>query len=453
MAVLNSHPDYMNFDGSKCSREEYSVSFYTDLLEYIQAEYRGQYWHALPYEMARFWRNSIPLNRDRIKQEAKKAFSSFNEGVDRRLQINKPPKIKIWIDLDNTPHVPFFIPIIKELERRGYQVLLTARDAFQVCELAMAKGLAFTRIGHHYGKNPIMKIIGLFKRSAQLLSFSRQNRPDIALSHGARSQILLSNLLRIPTILIEDYEHVRILPIARPRWFIVPEALSVADVPQRFYRVRQYPGIKEDVYVPDFVPNPTLLDELGIHGDDIIVTVRPPADEAHYYNPESDVLLFELMSRICQTHGIRAVLLPRNQHQGQVLQTTHPEWFAESKTIVPTKALDGLNLLWYSDLVVSGGGTMNREAAALDVPVYSIFRGTTGAVDRMLEREGRLTMIRSNEEVWTKIRFEHRTKKLLPDSQPRAALTSILYNIDNIIEIERASVENRKRNIKTDCRR
>ena len=132
------------------------------------------------------------------------------------------------------------------------------------------------------------------------------------------------------------------------------------------------------------------------------------------------------------------MLLPRNRHQEEMLRLTHPGWFKDHKTIVPARALDGLNIIWHSDLVVSGGGTMNREAAALGVPVYSIFRGKTGAVDLMLEQEGRLTMIHSPEEVWTKIRIEKRTKDLLPDKAIRPALTKILFAIENIIEIERA---------------
>ncbi|MCK7480565.1 MAG: DUF354 domain-containing protein [Candidatus Moduliflexus flocculans] len=71
---------------------------------------------------------------------------------------------------------------------------------------------------------------------------------------------------------------------------------------------------------------------------------------------------------------------------------------------------------------MSGGGTMNREAAALGVPVYSIFRGKTGAVDIMLEEEGRLGMIRSKEEVWSKIRFVRRDKNRSPDTSARGAL-------------------------------
>jgi predicted glycosyltransferase len=187
------------------------------------------------------------------------------------------------------------------------------------------------------------------------------------------------------------------------------------------------------------------LEELGVRGDELIVTIRPPANEAHYYTPESDTLLFELMARISRTPGVQAILLPRNHHQEKDFRVNHPNWFANGKTVVPSRAVDGLNLLWYSDFVVSGGGTMNREAAALDIPVYSIFRGTTGAVDRKLEKEGRLTMIHSVEEVQTKIQFAHREKYRVPNNQPRAALKDIVDIVEDIIQIERVRPLNQKK--------
>ena len=356
--------------------------------------------------------------------------------IPRNLDFGKP-RIKIWIDLDNTPHVPFFIPIIRELERRGHQVVLTARDAFQVCELSDEKGLKYTKIGHHYGKNPFMKVFGLLWRSAQLLPFCLRQRPSLALSHGSRSQALLCNLLRIPTVIVMDYEHARTIPLARSRWEIVPEALLGKKLYSKPKHIRYYRGIKEDVYISEFKPDPSLLEELGLRHDETVITVRPPANEAHYYNPESDVLFFELMSRISRTPGVRAVLLPRNRRQELALRADHPEWFKNDKTAVPPRALDGLDLIYLSDLVVSGGGTMNREAAALGVPVYSIFRGKAGVVDRRLEQEGLLTLIGSTEEVWTKIRFARRDKSRLPDNKPRPALDDIVNHIEEIIQSER----------------
>jgi predicted glycosyltransferase len=136
---------------------------------------------------------------------------------------------------------------------------------------------------------------------------------------------------------------------------------------------------------------------------------------------------------------VKAVLLPRNRHQEQQLRTGHPRWFANGKTIVPAHTVDGLNMLWFSDLVVSGGGTMNREAAALGVPVYSIFRGRVGAVDRKLEQEGRLVMIREVAEVNTRIAFAARDKSKPPERGARHALEDIVGHIEHIIHIEHAA--------------
>jgi uncharacterized protein len=344
---------------------------------------------------------------------------------------------RIWIDLDNTPHVPFFKPIIRELEKRGYKVALTARDAFQVCELATRSGLAYTKVGRHYGKNRLLKILGLVWRSLQLIPFVLRERPIMGLSHGSRSQILLCNLLRIPTVMIMDYEHAQTPLLLRPRWEIVPDVLFNESLHCKAKeRIRKYRGIKEDVYAPEFKPDPTLCQQLHLGDNNVIVTVRPPANEAHYHNPESETFFVKFMERVLITPGVKAVLLPRNKNQETDIRTNWPQWFQNSKVIIPKEAVDGLNLLWHSDLVVSGGGTMNREAAALSVPVYSIFRGKSGAVDRHLQSQGRLTLIESIEDVQNKILLIPRKRNGLPAPGPREALHEILEQVEDIIRLD-----------------
>jgi predicted glycosyltransferase len=339
----------------------------------------------------------------------------------------------IWIDLDNTPHVPFFKPIIRELTRRGHSVRVTARDAFQVCELAREHGLLFKKVGRHYGKSSFFKVWGLGWRAWQLVPNAFFPRPDLALSHGARSQVLVANLLRIPSIMIDDYEHSRYLPLTKPNWFILPEAIPPGVYPHRPDRLLRYSGIKEDVYAPDFKPNAEILRELNITTEELVVTIRPPATEAHYHNIESDRLFAAVMQLVLQTPGAKAVLLPRNRRQELELRKASPEWFAGSRVVVPTKAVDGMNLLWFSDLVISGGGTMNREAAALGVPVYSIFRGKQAAVDQRLQQEGRLTLVKSAEAVPKQIIMKRRDKSGRPDCQSRPALQHIIGHIEEVL--------------------
>jgi len=426
----------MNFDGRPCKREEYPADYYREFLEYVQKTYDWKYWDDLPREVAAFWDSARPQAMPAENDPSYAAPGSKVKIQQTGHDALGKAEIKIWIDLDNTPHVPFFSPIIRELKNRGYLVVITARDAFQVCELADKMKLEYRRVGRHYGKNKFKKIWGLAWRSFQLAPFAIRHKPRIALSHGARSQILISNVLRIPNVMIMDYEHARMIAPAKPRWMIVPEALSGEKLSAKAHRVLYYRGIKEDVYAPEFEPDPSVVEELGLSQGEIIVTVRPPANEAHYYTPKSDDLLFELMNRIGQTAGVRAILLPRNRGQEQAFKQDHPEWFEKDKTIVPDKVFCGLDLLWASDLVVSGGGTMNREAAALGVPVYSIFRGTTGAVDRMLQREGKLVMIQDSHEIWTKIHLVPRKRDQVPSNDPRSALSDIVDHIERIIHIE-----------------
>jgi uncharacterized protein len=343
---------------------------------------------------------------------------------------------KVWIDLDNTPHVPFFRPIIRELERAGFDVLLTARDAFQVCELADQSQLKYTKIGRHYGKNRFLKVIGLVWRSVQLLPTVLSERPVLAVSHGARSQIFLANLLRIPTVLIMDYEHAKTPPMVRPKWEIIPDAISASSLYVPAERVLTYSGIKEDVYAAEFQPKSGFAESLGLSTDKLIVTVRPPATEAHYHNPESETLFVEFMKMLQETPGAQAVLLPRNKKQADEITHNWPQWFQNGKVIIPKTAVDGLNLLWHSDLVVSGGGTMNREAAALGVPVFSIFRGPIGAVDRRLAAEGRLYMITSVAEVRGKIHLVKRDKFAAANNSGSAALQSIIEHLRTIASVE-----------------
>jgi len=347
---------------------------------------------------------------------------------------HRTTKAKIWIDLDNTPHVPFFEPIMEELTARGFPLMVTARDAFQVCELADKKGISYTRIGRHHGKNRALKAAGLIFRALQLAPLELREKPVLAVSHGARSQILLSNLLRIPTILIADYEHSQFPPMMRPTWIMAPGMIPDESLCLKNGHIRKYSGIKEDVYVWKLVPDPSLLAELGLSESDLIVTVRPPATEAHYHRPESDALFERFMSRATQTPGVKIVLLPRNQKQGELARRNWPAWFERAKTVIPSGAIDGLNLMWHSDLVVSGGGTMNREAAALGVPVFSIFRGAIGAVDRHLSAEGRLVLVESLADVDARIPIVKRRRKGVAEATSKRTLTQVVDTIQEIAE-------------------
>jgi predicted glycosyltransferase len=341
---------------------------------------------------------------------------------------------RIWIDLDNSPHVPFFAPIIEELEKSGYSVLVTARDCFQVCELADLLHLKYHLVGRHHGKRTIWKLAGLCWRALQLMPEMLRFRPQLALSHGSRSQLVVANLLRIPSVTVADYEFARIWMLVRPTWVITPEIIPSEKVHCSKDRILKYPGIKEDVYVPRFKPDSSILASLGLErSKDVIVVIRPPATEAHYHRPETDVLFTEALNFLGRKSQVKMILLPRNEHQAADIRSKWGALFANGRILIPSRVTDGLNLIWHSDLVISGGGTMNREAAALGVPVYSIFRGEIGAVDRYLASTGRLILIERPQEVAEKLVLAKRDRSHQAAHQLSGTLNAIVAHVKTIL--------------------
>jgi uncharacterized protein len=343
---------------------------------------------------------------------------------------------KIWVDLDNSPHVPFFRPIIDELRKRNYDVLVTARDAYQVRELLEFYGVSARLIGRHYGKHKVLKGIGTCWRALAVTAGVRKEKIDLAITHGSRACVIACALLGIPDILLFDYEFAAKIPGVKPTWLMAPGVIADRN-PGNGTQIINYPGIKEDVYLSRFRPDYGVKTRLGIPPDDLLVMVRPPATEAHYHNPESEGLLTEAINRFVRTPGARILLLPRNKRQEADLRSAWPDAIARRQILIPDHVEDGLNLIWNSDLVISGGGTMNREAAALGVPVYSIFRGKIGAVDAYLAEQGRLVLLETVDDVRTKIQTVRRDphkQRLNEENSP--ALDTIVQNIISIVEFK-----------------
>jgi predicted glycosyltransferase len=321
------------------------------------------------------------------------------------------------------------LPIVDELEKQGIELTLTARNMYQVCELLDFFRLPCKVVGGHWGKNRMLKVLCNCVRVLQLIPTAWKARPDLALSHGSRAQLLACKILGIPTIMMHDYEHSTKTGFLEADWVLMPNVIPDGLMSKKSAKVLRYPGLKEDVYIPRFRPDVSIFSELGISPDNLIVTVRPPATEAHYHNPESEELFAETMRMLSSHPNVRAVTLPRNARQSQQLQSEWRDLIESGCMLIPKSPVDGLNLLWFSDLVISGGGTMNREAAALGVPVYSIFRGKIGAVDRYLAQQGRLTMIETTSDVRAKIKLVHWSRPSKPEDRNIPALQCIVSNI------------------------
>ncbi|UCH65115.1 MAG: DUF354 domain-containing protein [Ignavibacterium sp.] len=345
----------------------------------------------------------------------------------------KNGKSKIWIDLDNSPHVLFFDPIITELEKRDFNVVVTARDYGQVIELANLFSLKYKKIGRSIGKTKLVKALGLALRTMQLLPYALKERPNLALSHGSRTQIIVAKLLRIKSAMAFDYELAKGLPFFKPKIKFLPEAIPDERINLNVDKIVKYPGLKEDVYVHKFQPNPKILEQLNLDEKKIIITIRPPANKAHYYVEKSDELLVETINYLVNFENTQIIITPRTKEQSQELKSKWGKHVQLNKIIMPNIVVNGLNLIWHSDLVISGGGTMIREAAALGVPAYSIFQSEIGSVDKYLVNEGRLMLIRSREDVMQKIKIVERSKKNDFITSKSKTLMFIVENLENIL--------------------
>jgi uncharacterized protein len=314
--------------------------------------------------------------------------------------------MRIWIDLTNSPHVLVMRPVIECLRADGHDVRVTARDFAQTLELCERFQIAHTAIGRHRGERLGAKAVGLASRSAALVRWARADARaaggrgfDLALGHGSNDITVAAAVLRIPSATMFDYEWATVqhnVNCRLARAVVVPDAIP----PQRLERygargkVRAYEGLKEEYYLADFEPDEAVLGELGLDPARPIVVVRTPPEVSLYHRFENDLfagVLRRLVSAAAE-QGTQAVVLPRVASQREELRSV-------AGFVVPEHAVDAQSLIAYADLVISAGGTMNREAVALGTPVYTTFGGRLGAVDERLIAEGRLRMLAAAEEL------------------------------------------------------
>jgi uncharacterized protein len=304
--------------------------------------------------------------------------------------------MRVWIDLTNSPHVLVMRPVIERLRADGHDVRVTARDFAQTIELCERLDIAHTAIGHHRGGRLVAKAGGLLSRSAALTRWARaQPRPpggksfDIALGHGSNDVTVAAALLRMPCSTMFDYEWATVqhnVNCRLARAVVVPAAIPPARL-ERYGakgKVRAYEGLKEEYYLADFEPDAAVLGELALDPARPIVLVRTPPDVSLYHRFEND-LFANVLQRLrgAAEQGTQTVVLPRVESQRQELARM-------GGFVVPEHAIDAQSLIAHADLVISAGGTMNREAVALGTPVYTTFQGRLGAVDERLMGEGRL---------------------------------------------------------------
>jgi len=284
--------------------------------------------------------------------------------------------------MTNSPHVLFFEPLIRMLKKEGAEFLITARPYQQTIELLKQKKLNFEIIGKHYGKNKVRKAYGIFFRSFLLWKeiMKQKNRISFSISHGSLYCTIASNFAGIYNLWTLDGD--------RPKEFIIParfanKVVIPEIVPKENYvktgtkeeKIIQYPGLKEEVYLWDFKPNKRYLEKIGVETDKPVILMRPEATKAAYIR-ETEFLI-PLIKTLKEDYFI--ILIPRTPDQ----KVAYKRIFGNS-IFIPTQVLEGPNAIANSSLVISAGGTINREAVVLGKKVISIFREELLTVDKWL---------------------------------------------------------------------
>ena len=297
----------------------------------------------------------------------------------------------VWIDLTNSPHVLFFRPILRRLAEAGVESVVTARDFAQTLGLLELYGIPHTVIGRHGGAGLGGKMVGLARRSTSLIRFSQGRQLRQAVSHGSNDLAVAARFRRLHSTVLHDYEGAATMHKINFRLadkVMVPHvipfpALKAHGLDEKRYR--PYAGIKEQVSLADFEPDLGVLKALGLDESRPVAVLRPPATMSLYHRGIANELFGEVLKYLTAA-GAQVVLLPRTVEQGRE--------FASAKGVtVPEKPVDGPSLVYLADLVVSAGGTMNREAALLGTPTWTTFAGEMGAVDRVLVERGQMQVL------------------------------------------------------------
>jgi uncharacterized protein len=300
--------------------------------------------------------------------------------------------MRVWVDITNSPHVLFFRPLIRLLQADGHEVEVTTREYAQTLELLERHGLAHEVVGpRHGGAGVLGKARALVGRLSALRRFAKTRAFDLALAHGSHELTLAARSLGIPSATAHDYEFATLqhqLGLRAATRVVFPDAIPadrLARLGAKPPKLVRYPGIEEEYYLADFEPDPAVLD--GIDPAKVLAVVRTPPDVSLYHR-HGNPLFAGVLERLGSDESVHAVVLPRTAEQSQAIRSLDLP-----SLHVPEHAVDAQSLVALADLVVSAGGTMNREAAALGTPAYTTFTGRIGAVDDQLLREGRLVRL------------------------------------------------------------
>jgi uncharacterized protein len=308
--------------------------------------------------------------------------------------------MRVWVDLTNTAHVLVLRPLVEAMESEGHEVVLTARPLSHTLELLDDWGHDHTALGRHGGAGRLGKALAAAGRVPRMIGFGRGRGFDCALAHGSTDLPPAARALGIPNTTMFDYEWAALQHHANCRLasrVLVPDAIPAERLARYGAtppKLQTYPGLKEEYYLAGFEPDEGVVRELGVKLGRILCVVRTAPSYALYLGGSENPLLPRVLERLTANEDATTVVLARTDEQRREIAG-----LGLPRLVVPERAVDGRSLVALADLLVSAGGTMNREAAVLGTPVWSIFEGPMGAVDEALVDDGRLKLLSDPDEI------------------------------------------------------
>jgi predicted glycosyltransferase len=313
----------------------------------------------------------------------------------------------IWFDFENAPHVLFWRPVMEYFQRQSIGFIVSARDFSYTRNLLQNVDYEYYICREGGTKNSTSsKYLSVIKRGIELYRFIKGKNAGIACSFGSRAQIMACKLRGIPVISTEDYEYANMLHAKFAKYTLIPKVIpkNRINIPEN--RLIQYDGYKEDMYMADYTPKDI---DVQVDESKIVVLFRPGDYYSHYQSHDYQSIekgLLELFRGYREE--IFLLVLPRHEEQRSYLADYFSKHNIEHE--FPRTNYFGPDLIWKADMIIGGGGTMLREACLLSVPAYSFFSGKTGAVDEDYVRQGKMDLIRDENDL-RKIRFVKCTTK------------------------------------------
>ena len=338
-----------------------------------------------------------------------------------------------WVDLVSPSH-PFLFRGLTEAWS-DLRVKTTVRRKTETVSLARETGFDFDVRGRDFD-HPTLRKLGIPLRTAQLAA--RVPTADVSLSSRNAMCVLASKVRGIPSIHFTDNDITAYVDglraeelynwlEARATYTVVPEAFETDELEKHGAdpgSVFTYPGYKEDVYVADFEPDPTFVDRLPFEE---YVVVRPEALDAAYVD-ETESLVPDILDGAVDA-GCNVVYLPRGRGD-----RAYADPFDSDRVHVPTSAYDGLQLTAHARCVLTGSGTMAREAACMGKPAVSFFPNALLSVDQSLVEEGRILHSRDPERIADYVAGLDADDARLDRSRSRRVREEVVALTDRLVE-------------------